>query len=140
MEDLLNNQSGLYGISGVSPDLRDIYQAAGEGNKRAALAIDLFKYQCRKLIGAYTSTMGGVDAVVFTAGIGENAPDIRDGACRGLNFMGIELDPYRNATAIGREAIISDADSPVKVLVIPTREELVIARETARVCGFTLPD
>lgn len=139
MEDLLNNQSGLYGISGVSPDLRDIYEAAGAGNKRAALAIDLFKYQCRKLIGAYTSTMGGVDAVVFTAGIGENAPDIRDGACRGLNFMGIVLDPYRNATAIGREAIISDEESPVKVLVIPTREELVIARETARVCGFTLP-
>jgi len=137
MESLLNNQSGLLGISGVSADLRDIYAAAGEGNSRAALAIDLFKYQCRKLIGAYTSTMGGVDAVVFTAGIGENAPDIRYGACKDLGFMGISIDPYRNAAAIAREAVISDDDSPVKVLVIPTREELVIARETARVCGVS---
>jgi acetate kinase len=135
VENMLNNQSGLLGISGVSSDLRDIYAAAGEGNKRAALAIDLFKYQCRKLIGAYTSTMGGVDAVVFTAGIGENAPDIRYGACKDLGFMGISIDPYRNAAAIGTEAIISDDDSPVKVLVIPTKEELVIAQETARICG-----
>ena len=135
MENLLNNQSGLFGISGVSPDLRDIYAAAGQGNSRAALAIDLFKYQCRKLIGAYTSTMGGVDAVVFTAGIGENAPDIRAGACKDLGFMGITIDPYRNAAAIGKEAIISDDDTPVKVLVVPTQEELVIANETARVCG-----
>ncbi|MCD8499020.1 MAG: acetate kinase [Clostridiales bacterium] len=135
MENMLNNQSGLFGISGVSPDLRDIYAAAGQGNSRAALAIDLFKYQCRKLIGAYTSTMGGVDAVVFTAGIGENAPDIRAGACKDLGFMGITIDPYRNAAAIGKEAIISDDDSPVKVLVVPTQEELVIANETARVCG-----
>ena len=135
MENMLNNQSGLFGISGVSPDLRDIYAAAGQGNSRAALAIDLFKYQCRKLIGAYTSTMGGVDAVVFTAGIGENAPDIRAGACKDLGFMGITIDPYRNAAAIGKEAIISDDDTPVKVLVVPTQEELVIANETARVCG-----
>ena len=135
LENMLNNQSGLFGISGVSPDLRDIYAAAGQGNSRAALAIDLFKYQCRKLIGAYTSTMGGVDAVVFTAGIGENAPDIRAGACKDLGFMGITIDPYRNAAAIGKEAIISDDDSPVKVLVVPTQEELVIANETARVCG-----
>ncbi|NCA99329.1 MAG: acetate kinase, partial [Clostridia bacterium] len=85
--------------------------------------------------GAYTSTMGGVDAVIFTAGIGENAPDIRDGACKDLGFMGISIDPYRNAAAIGTEAIISDDDSPVKVLVIPTKEELVIAQETARICG-----
>lgn len=135
LENMLNNQSGLFGISGVSPDLRDIYAAAGQGNSRAALAIDLFKYQCRKLIGAYTSTMGGVDAVVFTAGIGENAPDIRAGACKDLGFMGITIDPYRNAAAIGKEAIISDDDTPVKVLVVPTQEELVIANETARVCG-----
>jgi acetate kinase len=135
VEDLLNNQSGLLGISGGSPDLRDIYTAAGQGNRRAALALDLFKYSCRKWIGAFTAAMGGVDAVVFTAGIGENAPDIRLGACSGLSFMGIRIDPYRNAAAIGREAIISDDDSPVPVLVIPTKEELVIARETARVCG-----
>lgn len=137
-EDLLNNKSGILGISGVSADFRDVYVAAGEGNKRAALALDLFKYHCRKLIGAYTAAMGGVDVLVFTAGIGENAPDIRKGACEGLQFMGITLDPYRNAAAIGKEAVISDDDARVKVLVVPTEEERVIARETARVCGFKL--
>lgn len=136
VENLLNNQSGILGISGVSADFREVIAAAGDGNPRAALALDLFKYHCRKLIGAYTAAMGGVDAVVFTAGIGENAPDIRKGACEGLKFMGITLDPYRNLAAIGKEAIISDDDSPVKVLVIPTEEEKVIARETARVCGY----
>jgi acetate kinase len=138
IEDLLNTKSGLFGISGVSADVRDIYAEAGQGIRRAALALDIFKYQCRKLIGAYTAAMGGVDVVVFTAGIGENAPDIRYGACKGLGFMGISIDPYRNEVAIGREAIISDDDSPVKVLVIPTKEEQVIARETARICGFNV--
>ncbi len=140
IEDLLNNKSGILGISGVSADFREVIAAAGEGNARAALALDLFKYHCRKLIGAYTAAMGGVDAVVFTAGIGENAPDIRKGACEGLKFMGITIDPYRNLAAIGKEAIISDDDAKVKVLVIPTNEEKVIARETAIVCGYKLKD
>ena len=138
IEDLLNSKSGIFGISGVSAHVREVYDAAGQGNRRAALALDMFKYQCRKLIGAYTAAMGGVDVVVFTAGIGENAPDIRYGACKGLGFMGISIDPYRNEAAIGREAIISDDDSPVKVMVIPTKEEQVIARETARICGFNV--
>lgn len=136
IDDLMNTKSGVLGISGVSSNVLEVYDAASQGNKRAALALDMFKYQCRKLIGAYTAVMGGVDAVVFTAGIGENAPDIRKGACQGLGFMGISIDPYRNEVAKGFEAIISDDDSPVKVLVIPTKEELVIARETARICGF----
>ncbi len=138
IDDLMNTQSGILGISGISSDVRDVYVAAGQGNRRAALALDMFKYQCRKLIGAFTAAMGGVDVVVFTAGIGENAPDIRNGACQGLGFMGITIDPYRNEVAKGKEAIISDDDSPVKVLVIPTKEELVIAQETARICGFNV--
>ncbi len=136
MDDLLNTKSGVLGVSGVSADFRDIYEAAGHGNKRAVLALDLFKYQCRRFIGAYAAAMGGVDAVVFTAGIGENAPDVRFGACHDLHFMGIDIDPYRNAAVIGREGFISTDESPVKVLVIPTKEELVIARQTARLCGY----
>ena len=138
IENLLNAKSGIFGISGISSDVRDVYEAAGQGNRRAALALDMFKYQCRKLIGAYTAAMGGVDVVVFTAGIGENAPDIRYGACQGLGFMGISIDPYRNEVAKGKEAVISDDESPVKVLVVPTKEELVIAQETARICGFNV--
>ncbi len=133
--DLMNKQSGVAGISGVSSDFRDLYAAAGEGHKRASLALDMFKYQCRKLIGSYAAAMGGVDAVVFTAGIGENTADIRLGACEGLGYMGIQIDPYKNAAIRAREAIVSTDDSPVKVLVVPTNEELAIAKETARICG-----
>jgi acetate kinase len=131
----MNKDSGVFGISGVSSDFRDLYTAAGEGNKRASLALDLFKYQCRKYIGAYAAAMGGVDAVVFTAGIGENTVDIRQGACEGLDYMGIQLDPYKNTAVKSREAVVSTDESPVKVLVIPTNEELAIARETAQICG-----
>ncbi|MEA4888932.1 MAG: acetate kinase [Clostridiaceae bacterium] len=133
--DLMNKQSGVAGISGVSSDFRDLYTAAGEGHKRASLALDMFKYQCRKLIGSYAAAMGGVDAVVFTAGIGENTADVRLGACEGLGYMGIQIDPYKNAAIRSREAIVSTDDSPVKVLVVPTNEELAIAKETARICG-----
>jgi len=133
--DLMNKQSGVAGISGVSSDFRDLYAAAGEGHKRASLALDMFKYQCRKLIGSYAAAMGGVDAVVFTAGIGENTADVRLGACEGLGYMGIQIDPYKNAAIRSREAIVSTDDSPVKVLVVPTNEELAIAKETARICG-----
>ena len=136
IDDLMNKKSGVAGVSGVSSDFRDLYSAAGEGNKRAALALDMFKYQLRRFIGAYAAAMGGVDAVVFTAGIGENTPDIRYGACHGLGYMGIQLDPYKNVAVKSREAIVSTDDSPVKVMVIPTNEELAIAQETARVSGF----
>jgi acetate kinase len=138
IDDLLNKKSGVMGISGVSSDFRDLYAAAGEGNKRASLALDMFKYQCRKYIGAYSAALGGVDAVVFTAGIGENTYDIRRGACEGLDYMGIQIDPYKNSAVKGREAEISTDDSAVKVLVVPTNEELAIAQETAKVVGFKI--
>lgn len=138
VDDLMNKKSGVLGISGVSSDFRDLYVAAGEGHKRASLALDMFKYQCRKLIGAYAAAMGGVDVVVFTAGIAENTADIRLGACEGLGYMGIQIDPYRNAAIRGREALVSTDESPVKVLVVPTNEELAIAKETARICGAAI--
>ena len=138
VDDLLNKKSGVMGISGVSSDFRDLYAAAGDGNKRASLALDVFKYQCRKFIGSYSAAMGGVDAVIFTAGIGENTTDIRRGACEGLEYMGIQIDPYRNSAVKGREAEVSTDESRVKVLVVPTNEELAIARETAKVVGFAV--
>jgi acetate kinase len=138
IDELLNKQSGVLGLSGVSSDFRDLYAAAGEGHKRASLALDMFKYQCRKFIGAYAAAMGGVDAVVFTAGIAENTADIRMGACEGLGYMGIQIDPYKNTAVKAREAVVSTDESPVKVLVVPTNEELAIARETARICGAAI--
>ncbi len=135
VENMLNKESGVLGLSGVSSDFRDLYDAAGIGNKRASLALDMFKYQCRKMIGSYAAAMGGVDAVVFTAGIAENNADIRSGACAGLEYMGIKLDPYKNNATRAKEAIVSTDDSRVKVLIVPTNEELAIARETARICG-----
>jgi acetate kinase len=138
IDDLMNKKSGVVGISGVSSDFRDLYIAAGEGHRRASLALDMFKYQCRKFIGAYAAALGGVDVVVFTAGIAENTADIRLGACEGLGYMGIQIDPYKNAAVRAREALISTDESRVKVMVIPTNEELAIARETARICGGTI--
>lgn len=138
VDDLMNKKSGVLGISGVSSDFRDLYIAAGEGHKRASLALDMFKYQCRKLIGSYAAAMGGVDVVVFTAGIAENTADIRLGSCEGLGYMGIQIDPYKNAAIRAREALVSTDDSRVKVLVVPTNEELAIAKETARICGASI--
>jgi len=135
VDRLLNTESGLLGISGVSSDMRDVMQAAGDGNTRAQLAVDIFCYRVRKYIGAYAATMGGLDAVVFTAGIGENAPEIRRDCVRGLEFIGLHLDEASN-NSIGddrRVAVISAADSPGYILVIPTDEELMIARDTAQV-------
>ena len=138
IDDLMNKKSGVAGISGVSSDFRDLYNAAGEGHRRASMALDMFKYQCRKFIGSYAAAMGGVDVLVFTAGIAENTSDIRFGACEGLGYMGIQIDPYKNSAVHGREAIVSTDESKVKVLVVPTNEELAIARETARICGGTV--
>ncbi|MGI6114421.1 MAG: acetate/propionate family kinase [Mahellales bacterium] len=129
MDNYLNKKSGVLGISGVSSDFRDLEQAASSGNKRARLALDMFVYRVKKYIGAYAAAMGGVDAIVFTAGIGENTPKIRSGACQGLEFLGVEIDQEKNNTK-GKEIEISTSDSKVKVLVIPTNEELMIARET----------
>jgi acetate kinase len=127
---VIYKESGLLGISGVSRDMRDVEEAAESGNRRAALALDLFADKVRKYIGGYAVTMGALDAVVFTAGVGENGPEIREKICSGLEVLGASIDPERNL-ARGREEDITGPDSRVRVLVIPTNEELMIARETA---------
>ena len=126
---MLNKKSGVLGISGVSSDFRDIEDAAAKGNKRAALALEVFEYDVRKLIAEYAAAMGGVDAVIFTAGVGENSPELRVEFVKGLEFMGIKLDEEKNKVR-GQERIVSTDDSKVKVLVIPTNEELMIAMDT----------
>ncbi|RPH70296.1 acetate kinase, partial [bacterium] len=132
---LLNKKSGVLGLSGLSHDFRDLEDAAaepGKPNERAALALEVFAYRLRKYVGAYFVAMGGLDALVFTAGIGENSFEMRERVCRGLECLGIKLDVARNQVR-GCEAEISTADSAVKVYAIPTNEELVIARDTAAV-------
>ena len=129
MLNILNKKSGVLGISGVSSDFRDIEAAADKGNERAALALDKFNYEVRKFIGAYAAAMGGVDAIVFTAGVGENSASNRMAIASGLEFMGVKMDPEANKVR-GKEAVISAPDSKVKVLLIPTDEELMIARDT----------
>ena len=130
LDTLMNKQSGVQGISGVSSDFRDLEKAASEGNERAQLALDMFVYQGTKIVGSYAAAMGGVDVIVFTAGIGENTCDIRAGICKNLEFMGVKVDPAKNDGLRGKEAIISSDDSKVTVVVIPTNEELAIAQET----------
>ena len=130
MCDYLNKKSGVIGITGISSDMRDIENAAKEGNERAQLALKMYDYRIKKYIGAYAAALGGVDVVVFTAGVGENQTGTRAQACKGLEFMGIKIDEAKNATIYGEEAIISTPDSKVKVVVVPTDEEIVIARDT----------
>jgi len=132
IDNIMNKESGLLGISGISNDSRDIQEAAAEGNERAQLAGDVFEYRVKKYIGAYTAALGGVDAIVFTAGIGENAKGIRKGILDGLEYLGFELDEEANDTR-GKEIEISQTDSKTKVFIIPTNEELVIARDTAEI-------
>lgn len=127
--ELLNKKSGVLGISGVSSDFRDIEIAAENGNVRAQLALDIFQYRVRKYIGSYAAAMGGVDVVVFTAGVGENDPITRLKACEGLEFIGIEMDPAKNKVR-GKIAEVSKDGSKVKVFVIPTDEEMMIAKDT----------
>ncbi len=129
VETLLNKKSGVLGISGVSSDFRDIEKAAEEGNKRAKLALDIFHYKIKGQIGAYIAQMGGVDAIIFTAGVGENGPESRKACLSGLEFLGIKLDVEKNKLR-GKLTEISAKDSKVKVYVIPTNEELMIAKET----------
>ena len=132
MLNVLNKQSGVQGISGVSSDFRDLEQAAAEGNQRAALALRVFEYSVKKLIGAYAAAMGGVDAIIFTAGVGENGPETRANAVSGLEYMGVKIDPEKNNTR-GKEVDVSADDAKVRVLVIPTNEELMIAMDTAAI-------
>ena len=131
INNYLNKESGVLGISGISSDFRDLDAAAREGNERAITALHVFAYSVKKYIGAYTAAMGGLDCLVFTAGIGENNSSIRKKSCEGLEFMGIKLDDERNELNVrGREGLISTDDASVKVFSIPTNEELMIARET----------
>jgi len=130
---LLNKHSGLQGLSGTSSDMRDLIEKGGKDNERVSLAIDVYCYRLTKYIGAYAAALGGLDALVFTAGVGENSPLIRGKVCAGLEFLGIELDPGANEQAVGKEALISRKDARVKVFAIPTNEELVIARDTERI-------
>lgn len=129
MEKILNKKSGKLGLSGVSNDDRDIEAAAKEGNERAQLAIDSFNYQVAGYIGKLTAQMGGVDVIAFTAGIGENGVDARRDICKYLEFMGVKIDEEKN-NCRGKEVEISAPDSKVKVYVVPTNEELMIARDT----------
>jgi acetate kinase len=140
VESLLNKQSGLLGISGLTNDMRELYEEARENkDRRAILAIELFSYRARKYIGAYLAAMGGADALVFTGGIGENSAHVRSRICDGLEWMGLSLDPERNAAHVqGREGIISADDARLTAYVIPTDEELLIARDTVR-CVLGVP-
>ncbi len=131
LDSLLNKKSGLLGVSGISSDLRDIESAADKGDKRAKLAEDILTYDVKKYIGAYAAAMGGIDALVFTAGVGENSAATRAAVCEGLEFLGIKIDAQKNDMR-GKEMEISAAGSRVHVLVIPTNEELMIARDTKR--------
>ncbi len=130
MLNILNKQSGVQGVSGVSSDFRDLDKAAQEGNAQAALAVDVFAYSVKKFIGAYAAAMGGVDAIIFTAGVGENDAAVRAASVAGLEYMGVKIDPEKNQVR-GRETDISAPDATVQVLIIPTNEELMIALDTA---------
>ena len=130
MLNIMNKKSGVQGISGVSSDFRDLEATGAEGNQRAALAVDVFLYGVKKLIGSYAAAMGGVDAVIFTAGVGENGSDNRAGIVAGLEFMGIKIDEAKNKLR-GEEIDISAEGATVRTLVIPTNEELMIALDTA---------
>jgi acetate kinase len=132
MSTLLNKFCGLYGISSESNDMRELMAASAKGNSQAQLAIDVFCYRIKKYIGAYTAALGHVDGLVFTGGIGENSAAIRAQACAGLAGLGILIDPERNESMVGKEGEISTPDSRVRVMVIPTNEELLIARDTFR--------
>lgn len=131
---VLNKESGVLGLSGVSSDFRDLADASANGNEQAAVAVEAFCYRVAKNIGAYTAAMNGVDAIVFTAGIGENAAPVRSSICEYLGFLGVTIDEAQNALR-GQEVRISTPDSKVSVFVIPTNEELAIARETAELLG-----
>lgn len=135
IQTIINKESGVLGISGLSSDMREIEAAIKAGNERARLALDMYEHRIIKLIGAYAAEMGGVDIIVFTGGVGENQTALRANVCRPLGFMGVELDPEVNARSRGEEVVISSSASRVKVVVVPTDEELMIARDTRDIVG-----
>jgi len=132
MMTILNKKSGVLGVSGISSDFRDLDNAADEGNKDAKLALDLFHYDVAKVVGSYVAAMNGVDAIIFTAGIGENSKSTRAAICEYFTYLGCKVDSEANSKR-GEEIVISTPDSKVKLLVIPTNEELVIARDTKEI-------
>jgi acetate kinase len=136
---MLNKHSGLYGVSGVSSDMRELLAARAEGNQRADVAFRMFCYRVKKYIAAYAAAMGGVDAVFFTGGIGQKSVEVRETSLGGLEFMGVELDRERNAALTEGEGEITADGSKVKVLVVPTNEEKTIARDVIRVLNGIMP-
>jgi acetate kinase len=133
LNTLLNKHSGVLGISGISSDMREVESAAEEGEERAILALRMYDYRVKKYIGAYAAAMGGVDLLIFTGGIGENASETRENICKDLEFMGLIFDRNANAGAHGKELVISKKESKVTVMVVPTNEEFVIASETREI-------
>lgn len=136
MLDILNKESGFLGLSGISSDMRDVEEAAEKGNKEAQISIDMLYQGIKKYIGAYAAVMGGVDAIIFTAGIGENGWELREGVMDNMEFLGAKIDKEKNKTR-SKEIDVSTPDSKVKILVIPTNEEIVIARDTLALVGNT---
>lgn len=134
--NLINKKSGVLGISGVSSDMRDIENAADQGNKRAQLALEMYFYRIKKYIGAYAAAMGGVDLIIFTGGVGENGPETREAICKGLEFLGVNFDVEKNTGLRGRLEMITKHESKVKVMVVPTNEELVIAHDTLKIVTY----
>jgi acetate kinase len=134
MSDILNKKSGMLGITGVSSDMRELEVAQKEGNPRAILADKMYNYRIKKYIGAYAAALGGVDVIVFTGGVGENQASMRANALEGMEFLGVKLDPELNAVTVrGKEGLISTADSKVKVVILATDEELMIAQDTMNI-------
>jgi len=133
--NFINKNCGVWGISGVSSDMRDLWKASIEGNKKAKLALDMYIYRIKKYIGAYAAAMGGVDIVVFTGGVGENDWGIREGVCADMSFLGLEFDSEKNDKLRGEDAIISKPNSKVTVAIVSTDEELVIAQDTLDICN-----
>ncbi|NLJ20017.1 MAG: acetate kinase [Bacteroidales bacterium] len=133
LSTLFNKHSGVLGVSGISSDMRDIETAIANGNERAKLALDMYEYRIKKYIGAYVASLNGVDLIVFTGGVGENQAGTRQNIMKGLTYLGVEIDEEANASARGKEALISSAGSKVKVAVIPTDEEFMIASDTMEI-------
>jgi len=130
---LINKHSGMLGITGISSDMREIEEAAGDKDEKAMLGLKMYYYRVKKYIGAYAAAMGGLDVVVFTGGIGENSPSTRTEICKGLDFIGLSLDEEKNRNLRGKEIIISSDSASVQAMVVPTNEELVIARDTEKI-------
>lgn len=134
LNTVFNKQSGMLGITGVSSDMREVEDAAhNKNNERANLGLNMYHYRIKKYIGAYTAALGGLDVLIFAGGIGENGPETREEVCKNLEYMGVKIDKSKNDNMRGKEMIISTDDSPVKVMVVPTNEELVIAQDTKEI-------